>query len=544
MAEEKNDAREQVVRGDGWQNFTTGLGTEVDKRTHTHFGGALLFQDGKELDELYAGDDMIARVVDLPPQEMTREWIDIAAGEDGEAAKEMTQRLDDLDLQAKTEDALRWARLHGGALMILGIDDGQAPDKPLRDDQVRRLQWVNVVDRWEVVVAKRYDDRHGPKYGQPELYEIRQQSEGGGVVAPDERALVHESRVIRFDGVKTPRRRMATNMGWCDSIVTRVYEIVRDFSAGYAGAASTLHDFSVAVMKIQDLARMLATDQEDVILKRLALMAQARSIARAVFADAEKEDFAYATRTLAGMPDTLDRLAMRLSAGTGIPVTLLMGQSPAGLQATGASDIRLWYDLIKSQQESYLRPRLGRIIELLWRSADGPTGGQEPENWSIKFRPLWQPTEKEQAETRYLAANADAAYIDRGVVTPAEVAASRFGGDRWSMDTSIDIQARPVEGEPADDGTIEPAGVGVGQGATAPAGDVQKAALNGAQIASLVNVIAAVARREIPRESGIGTLSVGFQISTEEAETLLAEAGKSFVPAGAGEEGDQGPTAE
>src|SRR5690606_5933364 len=169
-----------ATRKDGWQNLVTGLGTNRDKRTHTMFSGALVWQSGQFLDALYAGDDMIARIVDLPAQEMTREWLDLHVGDAPEVAKAMLQHLEDLDLQAKTDEALTWARLHGGALMVLGIDDGQTMDKPLREDSIRSFGWVSVVDRWEVQVASRYADARSPKYGRPEVYEITPASEGGG----------------------------------------------------------------------------------------------------------------------------------------------------------------------------------------------------------------------------------------------------------------------------------------------------------------------------------------------------------------------------
>ena len=449
-----------ATRKDGWQNLVTGLGTKRDKRMHTTFGGAPIWQSGQILDELYAGDDMIARIVDLPAQEMTREWLELHVGDGPDIAKAMLQRLEDLDLQAKTDEALTWARLHGGALMILGIDDGQTTDKPLKEDSIKSFGWVSVVDRWEVRVASRYEDVRSPKYGMPEVYEITPASEGGGSAVND-RMFIHESRVIRFDGVKTPRRRMALNGGWCDSVVTRLYEVIRDFCLGYASAAATLADFSVGVVAIQNLAEMLAADQEGLVLKRLEMLDMARSIARAVFMDAEKERFEYVARSLTGMPETLDRLALRLSAGTGIPVTLLMGQSPAGLNATGASDIRLWYDNVRSQQNQYLTPRIGRVIRLAFLAKDGPTNGKEPEDWSISWRPLWQPTEKEQAETRYLTMQTDVGYIDRGVLSPRKVAESRFGGDRWSMETTIDIDDWDEFGEPEpDDGDGTAEGVG------------------------------------------------------------------------------------
>src|SRR5690606_6888876 len=215
---------------------------------------------------------------------------------------------------------------------------------------------------------------------------------------------------------------------------------------------------------IQNLAEMLAADQEGLVLKRLEMLDMARSIERAVFMDAEKERFEYVTRSIAGMPETLDRLALRLSAGTGIPVTLLMGQSPAGLNATGASDIRLWYDNVRSQQNQHLTPRIGRVVRLAFLSKDGPTNGKEPEDWSISWRPLWQPTEKEQAETRYLTMQTDVGYIDRGVLSPRKVAESRFGGDRWSMETTVDIDDWDEFGEPEpDDGDGTAEGVGASE---------------------------------------------------------------------------------
>jgi hypothetical protein len=108
------------------------------------------------------------------------------------------------------------------------------------------------------------------------------------------------------------------------------------------------------------------------------------------------------------------------------------------MNATGASDIRLFYDYIKSLQSSYLRPRIERLLRIVMKSADGPTGGVEPEQWSFEFRPLWQMNDKETAELRKMVAETDAIYISNGVLTPEEVTQSRYGGDKWSMETVID----------------------------------------------------------------------------------------------------------
>ena len=51
-------------------------------------------------------------------------------------------------------------------------------------------------------------------------------------------------------------------------------------------------------------------------------------------------------------------------------------------------------------------------------------------------------TETETAAYRKTIAETDQIYISNGVLDPAEVAASRFGGDMYSPETVIDLEAR------------------------------------------------------------------------------------------------------
>jgi hypothetical protein len=55
--------------------------------------------------------------------------------------------------------------------------------------------------------------------------------------------------------------------------------------------------------------------------------------------------------------------------------------------------------------------------------------------------------------------------------------------------------------------------------------DIQKTALNGAQVASLVEVVVQVAKGELPRASGVEILAVSLNISREEAEQIIGTAG-------------------
>jgi hypothetical protein len=88
-------------------------------------------------------------------------------------------------------------------------------------------------------------------------------------------------------------------------------------------------------------------------------------------------------------------------------------------------------------------PAYERFLRILFRAKAGPTKGIEPDNWTVSFPPLWQPTEQERATTRKMVAETDAIYYDMGVVTSSEVRSSRFGSDEYSSETVIDNTPPP-----------------------------------------------------------------------------------------------------
>jgi hypothetical protein len=150
---------------------------------------------------------------------------------------------------------------------------------------------------------------------------------------------------------------------------------------------------------------------------------------------------------VAGAADILQQFALRLAAAADMPVTLLMGQSPSGLGATGDSDIRFFYDRIAARQKRSLLPQLKRLHYLIMKSKQGPCEGVEPEQWSIVFNPLYQMSELDQATMRKTVAETDAIYIGQGVLSAEEVAASVYGGSEWTMERTIDMAGREATAE-------------------------------------------------------------------------------------------------
>src|SRR6185436_11607604 len=204
-------------------------------------------------------------------------------------------------------------------------------------------------------------------------------------------------------------------------------EAVKAFWEAFSSSRSMVSEASIGVVKLRGLIAMLAGPNQDIITKRLSLMDQAKSLVRALVLEAgdgnsAPESFERVAMQFSGVPEMLDRFANLLSAVTGIPVTRLMGMAPAGLNATGDSDMRQWFDSVRSYQNRSIKPKLLRLFDLICR-AEGWTG----ENVTIEFNKLWQETPKEEADRRKTVAETDALYITNQVVSPERVAANRFG---------------------------------------------------------------------------------------------------------------------
>lgn len=62
--------------------------------------------------------------------------------------------------------------------------------------------------------------------------------------------------------------------------------------------------------------------------------------------------------------------------------------------------------------------------------------------------------------------------------------------------------------------------------------NVQKTALNGAQVASLIQIVQSVATGNLPRESGISMIEAAFNYTREQATDIMDRSGSGFKPSG------------
>lgn len=561
-------AKGEDIRGrfDGWANILTGLSRGRDKRTSAAAVAPKIWQ-GPELDILYHGSDLIRTIIDLPANEMVREWVEIKTddvdGEKGledeqaenEAGVALLDALEKLDAQSRFGEAEAMARLTGGAVIMLGADDGSEDVRePLKEDNIQSVQWLEVFDRFDLDIVEVYHEIGHPKFGLPSVYRITRNSTTASILSDHSMfgdTLVHETRLLIFRGHRTTRRRRDELDGWDESVVTAIEEVVRDLDQSFSSLAHLMLDMSQAVYKMHGLAQLLNSDQDDIVLKRLQFLDLARSVVRAIPLDTD-EDYIRQATPLTGVAEALDKIMARMASAARMPIMLLFGESSPGMQSTGQSDIRFFYDNIRSQQRIKIGAPLRRLGTLIYKSKEGPTNGVEPDSWMIEFIPLWSPTPKEKADEYKTTAEADAIYMDRGVLSPHEVAAARFGPGSGA-DIIVDLEdpdrlPPPTLGDPATDPAVDPEADPADPNAPPPdpeadpptatgaAGDAPMpeeavdptTALNGAQVTALIDVISRVATGDLPRDTGVAIIAAAFPLDNAAADVVMGTVGRTF----------------
>ena len=523
-----------VFRRDGWQNIATGIGVaNVDKRT----AGAVRvdYVSATEARDLWTCNDLAARIIEAGPADELRGGL-VLTMEDKELASKILAGFESLQGpefigKGATANVIKtrcFENAYGGGAIWPVINDGSDLSEPLDEKAIPKIERLQVFEPRELRPSRYYppDD---PKAGEISHYQVMPIN---GARMGDVMIEMHESRLITFPGIRVTREEsIGTEYGWGHNKLTRVKAALNDLELTFASAAHLVQDFSQAILKLDGLAEILGQDGQNEASGRLSEMNRWRSVLRAVVIDG-KDSFERVTTNLTGLPDMADRFIWRLCAAARMPATKLMGISPAGMNATGESDNENWDEEV-SQGRTHVLPRLERLLRLYMLAADSPTGGKEPAQWSVGFKPLREPDQATTLSNRKLQMEIDTGYIDAQVYSPEETAEARFGGDEYSHEMMIKFKDR--EASPADAAALEaearaanatgskapPPGVPAANGLAGANGSVQTTAFNGAQVQAMVNVIKEAVSKQIPRESAQAILEIAFPVTTAQAKSML-----------------------
>lgn len=403
-----------VRTSDSFQNFEARLGIGTDNMlSASTYGFNPVTRNRVLLEWMYRGSWLCGQAVDVVGDDMTREGIIMNGGLPPDDLEEIAAGMSDLAVWESLNEVVKWSRLYGGAIAVHLID-GQDLATPLRPETVAKGQYKGlfVLDRWMVQpsLADLVSD-FGPDLGLPKFYDITAD-------APALRGKrVHYSRCIRLVGVDLPYWQRMTENLWGISVIERLYDRLVMFDSTTTGAAQLVYKAHLRTMKVEDLRKVLAMGGQALegLVKQMDFIRKYQSTEGLTLLDA-KDEFAAFNYTFSGLSDVLLQFGQQISGALQIPLVRLFGQSPAGLNSTGESDLRTYYDGVKNAQETRLRRGLEVTLDLVARSQ---IGKETPKKFGFEFRPLWQLTDMQKAEVARGTTDAVLAAEEGGVISRA-----------------------------------------------------------------------------------------------------------------------------
>src|SRR5206468_541461 len=232
-------------------NFISGMNTGIDKPAQARFHRRVLRKD--EIDALYQSSWIAAQCIDVPADDMTREWREWNGGPRQSRALQSAERS--LRVRQRVNQALKLARLYGGSAILIG-DGSPDPTQPLDPASVGKggIKFLHVLSRWEIWSGQMDRDPMSEWFGEPLYYQVASAGTSvglptlGGPIpsmvsqkAPLGSVFVHPSRVVRFLGIAKPE---VTRMvdGWGFSVLDRLYDAIRNVESTAANLASLTHE--------------------------------------------------------------------------------------------------------------------------------------------------------------------------------------------------------------------------------------------------------------------------------------------------------------
>lgn len=573
-------------------NALTGLGGDADKGATARPNLTRHPLTDAELAALYLNNGIARRIVDIVPAEATRKGWTTTAEVEGErvevdAAADEDRRLATV---AKVREAWSLARLWGHALIVIVTEDDvpsefdEHPERwleqPLDLDSVKKVKALQVFDALESWPIEYDGDFESATFREPLIWGLAPSipgvSSGRNTKSGKVPQRIHASRVLHFRGrARPPSLRHSTGhlvgggggygggtRSLDDSALRAVWDEIRNLSQTMAGGATLAQELRESVLKIAGLRAMATSDQAAEVTARLSLMAKAKSLLGMIVLG-ENDEYENRSNPPTGFRELSSEAQSMLSAVTGIPLTILFGQAPAGLTSDDKSGRDSWNNVV-SDEQSGIAPHLVRLYGVIFSAsgAGAAAPGTAPVNVRPKFRPLHEASEGEQATTYKTTTEADAALLDRGVIS-AEQVAGRFTADGYQTDLQpaaegdevddldLDLAAAEAKAEAAVEAApglalvpepteAEPVETAVGD--LPPDTKVSDVTYNGAQIAQAVAIATGAFTGAMPRAEAVAQIVSLLNMPADKAEAMVPQIdpakAAALAPDGDGDDGD------
>lgn len=415
----------------GFVNPISGAGTTLDKNSLSFFSPTRIVS--KNFNEtLYVESWAAAKFINIPVDDMFFKWRTFCDMEN-ETIKLVEKVETQFKIKSKLSKTIKSSRLHGTGLFVILTKDS-TPEKPLNIQRMMPGDLANIitVDRFDANIVAKENNPFSTNFGKPLFYSINLKH-GGSLVA-------HHSRVVRFDSIVplSDNSWQSYDQDWgVASLIPVITEIFQDSNVS-KGVAHLVNEASIAIQKVEGFEDAISgTGDGDMTLQeRMEQVNLYRSIYRTTFMDSE-DDFQRVAVSFAGLPDVLDRNAIRLAAAADIPETRFWSKTLSGLQSTGDGEARNYALKVGSDQNNQLPEPLETIDSVIAKHL-GLT-----EKICYIFPSILDLSEKDQTEVALKKSQIVVPLVTAGLIDEDEARAI-LDGD--AIIGNLDEQLEPIEG--------------------------------------------------------------------------------------------------
>ena len=433
-------------RADGYVNMMTRYGTQKDASEQYKFVPEDAVPD-ELLTMYYEGNGLFAKIIDTPAEEAIKHGFELKDVSDQAVEDFYTEALDELDWEETAMTAIKWARLFGGSLAVMLINDGRGLDEPLDWRHIQSIDDIRVFDRSVIqpdyTTLFNYDPRdpfstRGSRLGLPEYYQIF--SKYGSFTVHDSRCLVFQN------GILPENTTNSIYQLWGVPEYIRLHRAIRDAEVAHRSAPKMLDRSVQPIYKMQNLAAELATEEgESKVLRRLQVIDMARGLLNSLVIDAEGEDYDFKTFQFSGINDVVSASCNMLSALSNIPQTILFGQAVGGMSSTDDTSMENYYNYVERIQRRMLKSNLRYLLSIIFQAGLATGEVDEVPKIKIKFNPLWSLSDVEQADleqkreqTKVTRAQTAQIYVNMQAIDPSEVRQKLADSEEFDVEAMLD----------------------------------------------------------------------------------------------------------
>jgi len=372
-----------------------------------------------DYDNLYCGNGIATKIINIIPDAETQLWAKYSHSEQEPEDIEAFQDVLD-SIKGPYNEARKIARLHGGAAIWIGAEDGNDPAQPIDFKTLKSIDFLEVFqcgyqqpEIWPGETAVLNDDPRSPWFRMPKSWFLYPTG-----------IQIDPSRLFFLYGVK-PLSKLSfmENRFTGHPILRSCYNPLRNWDVGQNSVSQLMQKFSRLVFKFRNLV-----EKRDTASSRAMKMQSQAGVLNAYLLDPDIEELNLLEVSFANIAEILDRQKEYLAANIqGIPHTVLFNESPSGV-TSGSSEEKDFAKYINAVQESTALPFIKWYLNIYGTALGNGEGGGRGvnilEGYGIEFPPLYQMDETESSKVELTKAQTAQIYISNAVITPEQVTES------------------------------------------------------------------------------------------------------------------------